>query len=130
MNIYYSLLQPHPGFQLIHFYPFISDSVVVEHLVKLPNWPARKQTNFPRANQRASRPEAELLQCASLLTYVPGQLPPSEAHADGDVEAVGVLGALVAVRCRDVDGRRQGNAHVHRDDRPRPESKPRGVQGA
>lgn len=51
---------------------------------------------------------------------MPGQLPPSETHADGDIEAVGVLVAFMAVRCSDVDGRGQGNGNVHCNNRPRP----------
>lgn len=49
-----------------------------------------------------------------------GKLPPFEPHADGDIEAVGVLVAFMAVRRSDVDGRGQGNGNVHCNDRPRP----------
>lgn len=56
---------------------------------------------------------------------MPRQLSPSEAHAHGDVEAVGVLVAFVAVRRSDVDGRGQRNGHVHCDDGPRPEKNER-----
>lgn len=56
----------------------------------------------------------------ALLTYQSRQLPPPETHADADVEAVGVRGALVALRHRDVDGGGQEDGHVHRDDGPGP----------
>lgn len=54
------------------------------------------------------------------LTYLPRQLPSPETHADGHVEAVRVLEALVALRHRDVDGDGQEDGHVHGDDRPGP----------
>lgn len=54
------------------------------------------------------------------LTYLPGQLSSPETHADGDVEAVLVLVALVALRHRDVDGDGQEDGDIHRNDRPGP----------
>lgn len=53
---------------------------------------------------------------------MPRQLSSSETHADGNIEAVGVLVAFMAVRCSDVDGRGQGNGNVHCNDRPRPKT--------
>ncbi len=52
------------------------------------------------------------------LTYVAGYMFSSKAHADGDVEAVEMLRALVTLRYRNVywDGQKDGD--VHRDHRP------------
>lgn len=57
---------------------------------------------------------------AFILTYLSGQLSSAETHAGGDAEAVYVLGALVALRYRDVDGHGQEDGDVHRNDRPGP----------
>lgn len=58
------------------------------------------------------------------LTYQARQLPAPEAHADANVEAVGVGEALVALRHCDVDGGGQEDGHVHRDHGPGPGTDP------
>ena len=55
-----------------------------------------------------------------LYTYLSGQLSSPEAHADGGVEAVQVVVALVALRHRDVDGDGEEDGDVHCNDRPGP----------
>lgn len=55
-----------------------------------------------------------------VLTYLPRQLSSPETHADGDVEAVYILVALVALWHRDVDGDGQEDGDIHCNDRPGP----------
>lgn len=57
-----------------------------------------------------------------VLTYLSRQLSTPEAHADCDVEAVLVLVALVALWHSDVDGDRQEDGDIHRNDRPGPKT--------
>lgn len=57
-----------------------------------------------------------------VLTYLTRQLFSPEMHADRDTEAVLVLVALMALRHRDVDGDRQIDGDIHRNDRSGPET--------
>ena len=70
-----------------------------------------------------------VLCCAVERTYLSRNLASTEPQAGGDVEAVEVLGALVALGHRDVDGHGQEDGHLDADHRAGPTGKQEDTAG-